>query len=307
VSTETTLLQPAIAAYASGRKAEARQILRRLVQQDRANQTAWLWLSVAAENDEERKACLAQVSAINPENKAAQRGLERLRGPASASAAMTGAEPVPPPDAQPRKSRFTLGFALKLMASLAIGLVVILLIELFWSAVNDAVSDLGTASSVEEELGTADGWQTFNSTAGGFRVEMPRYPRSSVQKVSTMMGLIDLHLITVDVGDAGYMVGYSDFPESYVSTGNVDAMLDRARDGAAANVNGRVVKETRMRLGRYPGREFWIEGNVEGQTGMGQQRIYLVGNRLYQLVVAGPKDHFPVSDGQRFLSSFALP
>jgi hypothetical protein len=73
------LLERGIAALQTGRKAEARTLLIRALQQDKRNETAWLWLSGAVDTDAERRACLEEVLAINPGNEMAKHGLERLQ------------------------------------------------------------------------------------------------------------------------------------------------------------------------------------------------------------------------------------
>jgi hypothetical protein len=73
------LLKQGIAALKAGRKEEARDLLTQVVEQDERNEMAWLWLSGAVETEEERRICLENVLAINPNNGVAQRGLDRLK------------------------------------------------------------------------------------------------------------------------------------------------------------------------------------------------------------------------------------
>jgi formylglycine-generating enzyme required for sulfatase activity len=72
------LLKQGIAALKAGYKTEARSLLMQVVQQDERNESAWLWLSGAVDTDEERRICLENVLAINPNNRAAERGLQSL-------------------------------------------------------------------------------------------------------------------------------------------------------------------------------------------------------------------------------------
>lgn len=58
-----------------------RALLMQVVERDEHNEQAWLWLSGAVESDEDRRICLENVLAINPNHAAAQRGLAKL-GPA---------------------------------------------------------------------------------------------------------------------------------------------------------------------------------------------------------------------------------
>ena len=79
MATDDDLLKQAITTLNAGRKKEARRLLVEIVERDRHNEMAWLWLSGAVDTDEERRACLENVLAINPSNGIAQRGLEALR------------------------------------------------------------------------------------------------------------------------------------------------------------------------------------------------------------------------------------
>jgi len=72
------LLAEGIAALRAGRKVEARNLLTQVVEQDDRNEMAWLWLSGAVDTDEERRICLENVLAVNPQNAVARRGLDSL-------------------------------------------------------------------------------------------------------------------------------------------------------------------------------------------------------------------------------------
>lgn len=72
------LLRAGIAAARGGRIQEARQALLRVTELDERNEHAWLWLSGVVESLEDRRVCLENVLAINPDNPYAQRGLHLL-------------------------------------------------------------------------------------------------------------------------------------------------------------------------------------------------------------------------------------
>jgi tetratricopeptide (TPR) repeat protein len=89
------MLANGIAAVKAGRMEEAQEWLVQLLQIDRYNEQAWLWLSGAADNDRDRLDCLQEVLKINPDNQFALRGLAALQargtGP-PATSSETGAE-----------------------------------------------------------------------------------------------------------------------------------------------------------------------------------------------------------------------
>ena len=72
------LLRAGIAAARDGRTQEARQALLQVTELDERNEHAWLWLSGVVESFEDRRTCLENVLAINPDNPYAQRGLHLL-------------------------------------------------------------------------------------------------------------------------------------------------------------------------------------------------------------------------------------
>jgi tetratricopeptide (TPR) repeat protein len=72
------LTQRGVSALKTGDRIEAYRLLSQAVKEQPDDAYAWLWLSGAVNDDEERIACLRQVLRISPGNQAATRGLERL-------------------------------------------------------------------------------------------------------------------------------------------------------------------------------------------------------------------------------------
>lgn len=73
------ITQRGVSALKAGDRTQAQKYLRQAVDEHPDDAYAWLWLSGAVDDDEERIACLEQVLRIAPGNQAAVRGLERLR------------------------------------------------------------------------------------------------------------------------------------------------------------------------------------------------------------------------------------
>jgi len=72
-------LNSAIAAFKSGDKNTAQQILSDLVKSEPNNENAWLWLSACLTNVEHKLHCLDKVLSINPNNQNAQKALAQLK------------------------------------------------------------------------------------------------------------------------------------------------------------------------------------------------------------------------------------
>ena len=75
---QSTLLEQGIAAAKAGRTQEARRILFDVIKLDERNEQAWLWLSGVVESFEDKRICLENALAINPQNSHALSGLHWL-------------------------------------------------------------------------------------------------------------------------------------------------------------------------------------------------------------------------------------
>jgi len=86
------MLANGIAAVKAGQRDQAQEWLVTLLQIDRYNEQAWLWLSGAADTDQDRLDCLQEVLNINHDNAFAQRGLAALKAKLSPPAAAPGSQ-----------------------------------------------------------------------------------------------------------------------------------------------------------------------------------------------------------------------
>jgi hypothetical protein len=86
-------LQAGIAAVKSGDKVKARALLMSVVEAEESNEQAWLWLSTTMETEEDRRICLENVLALNPNSRIAQQGLKQVTNdtPSSQVATSTSA------------------------------------------------------------------------------------------------------------------------------------------------------------------------------------------------------------------------
>ncbi len=96
-------------------------------------------------------------------------------------------------------------------------------------------------------------WEEFSSSEGAFSILMPGAPTEHTNTVNTAVGPIDAYFFLLEQKDIAYMVGYSDYPDTVVQKTNPDAILEGARNGAVANVQGKLLKELIISLNGYPG------------------------------------------------------
>ena len=320
------MMRQAIDAYKSGQKAEARRLLEQILERDASNEAAWLWLSATAQTVEERRACLERVLELNPANERARRGLEHLQAagqaPSSISASRTAAvmteaagkspssRGVPRPTladaAGAKRGLSTVDLTLRVIAGLVFGAVVVLFAYLLFSGDLGSLTTTTLVSARPTETAVVPVWKQLGTQQGGFFIMMPGDPKSDIQDVITAVGSLELHTYALDMEEFSYMVSYSDYPSNLVRNADVEERLDGARDGAVDNVDGTLVGERKIRLQGHPGRELWIEATMDGEKGLAQVRIYMVGARLYQVIAGGLKASFSESNAERFLNSFLL-
>jgi len=154
--------------------------------------------------------------------------------------------------------------------------------------------------------GGEDAWKEFRSEAGGFSILMPGTPTEETQTQATELGDIDIHMFSYEAKYVAYMVGYNLLPQAIVALSAPDALLDGACEGQSSSVGGVELSRKEIALDGYPGREMEIQAEDEGQVRTLHTRIYLVKDKLYQILVVGDEDQRGAEDTLKFLDSFKL-
>jgi hypothetical protein len=155
--------------------------------------------------------------------------------------------------------------------------------------------------------GTEDlaSWQEFTSAEGRFRVQMPGQPVKKTQQAPNPLGgQLTFHMFAYEVprDEYGFVVGYNDYPP--LPPDRVQAVLDGVTKGnVQGNAGSKLISETRITLGSYPGREVTIDAGGKGTI---RQRNYLVGNRLYQVMLVKGGRRPSAEAAEKFFSSFRV-
>jgi hypothetical protein len=138
---------------------------------------------------------------------------------------------------------------------------------------------------------------------------MPGKPREQVHSSQTDRGEVQLvtNRLELKGQDKSFSVIFMDYPVGS-KPGDEKAMqksLDDAVAAAGQSLGGRVEEAKSIQLGKHPGREFTVV-LVESRAVL-KGRIYLVGNRLYQLHSSWSEARSDdATDAERFLKSFRL-
>jgi hypothetical protein len=137
-------------------------------------------------------------------------------------------------------------------------------------------------------------WQQFSSGPGNFTILMPGKP---TQESDTDADGSITHNFTVVNGETVYLVTYSDLAEE-VTQVEPGEIFDAVCGGYAAD-GDRLVNQREIELSGYPGRSVELKAN-DGMSG--KASMYLIGNRLYQLLLISPES----GEGKQFFDSFQL-
>jgi hypothetical protein len=149
-------------------------------------------------------------------------------------------------------------------------------------------------------------WEQISSPEGGFTVLMPTKP---TQKKTTTEGeLLSLEenrfTASLEEGKVTYTISYTDFPDE-LSHLPPNVILDSITSRFTNDKKLKLINQQDISLGQASGKEFKFEAPGEILV---KQRVYLVKQRLYQLVTEIPKARESAlsSDVEKFMNSFQL-
>lgn len=164
-----------------------------------------------------------------------------------------------------------------------------------------AASLLAACTRAESE------WKELVVHDAGFSILMRGQPHYVRQMLDTPAGKMEAHLYSSDRPDAYFAVGYSDYPLALVLGGSREQLFAGVRDTWVRRLEGRLTStDDRMKAGAYPGYAFSAEGKAKGADAILDARLYLLDQRLYQVVAITRKQAVPQGLVNRYLASFKL-
>jgi hypothetical protein len=132
-----------------------------------------------------------------------------------------------------------------------------------------------------------DGWTAFTSTRGGYSAAFPARPNEVARTVKRADASVTMATATLRNGPVSYTIASGELDEV---PGNVDALLDSTAALLIQTVKGAPATPSPIELEGHPGRAFesTIPRNVMAGGGILKGRVYLVGNRLFELTAVQP-------------------
>jgi hypothetical protein len=157
----------------------------------------------------------------------------------------------------------------------------------------------GAAAAVTPAAQATGGWISYSSPTGRFSILMPAQPKVQEQPVDTAAGQLINHVFLAQSGTAAFAISYADYPQNDADPQQV---LDEVRQGAITGIKGTLISGKNITHKGFHGREF----QASTQGALYTSRIFLVNNRLYQMVVVAPAGQLSAADINKFLTSFDL-
>jgi hypothetical protein len=155
---------------------------------------------------------------------------------------------------------------------------------------------------------TRSEWRELAVSDGAFSVLMRGDPKYARQQLQTPAGRMFAHLYSSERRESFFAAGYSDYPLAAVVGSSPADLLSGVRDTWLRRIEGKLTRtDDRLKLdGTYPGTEFEAVGTVNGAATFMHARLYLVDQRLYQLIAMGRQNEVSQGVINRFLNSFRL-
>ena len=152
-------------------------------------------------------------------------------------------------------------------------------------------------------------WTRLKYEDLSFIADFRETPKRTVQKVSTAVGELDMHMImhspTSGDDNAVYSIIRSDYPKEQFENATEQynsKVLDGAVKGAVTNVKGTLVYDHTITFNGYPGRDIKI--TIEG--GFIYIRAFLVENSMYIVQVICLTNNDGNDSIKRFMNSFDI-
>ena len=153
-------------------------------------------------------------------------------------------------------------------------------------------------------LQTEAEWVKFTSPDGRFSLLLPHQPKLEVVHDPANDKLVHNRF-------NGFEEGYGFVIECFDNLNITDPelYLDRTRDGILETLKGKLLRESKVSLDAYPGRELELELTANGVKVSVTIRTYVVGSNLYSLSYIRRQDIDAAQAakiGTRFFSSMKL-
>lgn len=150
---------------------------------------------------------------------------------------------------------------------------------------------------------------TYESTPGAYKIKFPAAPIEKHSQVNTPAGLISLYTAMHEARDGSvFLVTYGVNPPAIVRNNTAKKLLGAGVEGMMRESGWSLVKNEPTSYQNHPGMDVEFTGKAPNSTKklIGRVRVYLIGDRLYQVMSAGPEGSIDPASITAFLNSFSI-
>jgi hypothetical protein len=148
-------------------------------------------------------------------------------------------------------------------------------------------------------------WVKFTSPEGRFSLVLPQAPKLEVVTDPTNEKLTHNRFSEFEQGYA-FVIEYFD----NIVLADPEKYLDEAREGIVGAIHGTLIRESKISLDGYPGRELELSLTTSNGTIVsGRTRIYAVGTSFYSMSYVWRKDMdatLASKAGEKYFSSIKI-
>lgn len=160
---------------------------------------------------------------------------------------------------------------------------------------------LGRTKEVAALPASASRWTQFTSPTGDFTAIFPEAPTERNETVTRPDGPIALRSVVAATGPGdGYSVMSAEVPKG--TEESTATKLERAEADFVKRSNGKLLSRAEVFAGSVPGREVRIDSTERAL----RVRLFVTGQRIYQVLVVHPVATGEQEADRRFLDSFTL-
>jgi hypothetical protein len=149
------------------------------------------------------------------------------------------------------------------------------------------------------------GWSKFSSPTSGFSITLPgEFKRQETTQKGPDQKDVKITVFRSNVQGESYLVTISEFSPEYMKN-PPRTIFDNARNGSIERSNGKLIRETDIKLDSYPGRDIVVEaGNKAGYV---RARVFVANQRQYSVMIATKTEAATdTADAKRFFESFQI-
>jgi hypothetical protein len=135
---------------------------------------------------------------------------------------------------------------------------------------------------------------------GGFAIVFPAKPTTASEKANGT----EIHSAVVPRGTGAFLVTFSDLAADEVKKAKPKDILDENVKGLLGQFKAKLTESKDREFGKakYPGRDVTAEKDIT----LIRVRFVLAGNRVYQVMVIGPKETVTGKEANDFFDSFTI-